>query len=289
VRVGILYSRIRTDEKRLLGELRERDHDVVKVDVRDHQFGLGGSDAGLAACDLVVDRCLATSRSVHLTSFLESYGIPVVNSHATAATCADKAETSLALADAGVPTPATTVAFTEASALDAAADLGYPCVVKPVVGSWGRLVAKLDDETAAESVFEHKATLGHYEHSVFYVQEYVEKPGRDLRVLAADGEPVAAMARESDHWRTNAADGAAATGLAVDEDLAELVAAASEAVGGGLLGVDAMERPNGSYVVHEVNHTPEFTALDGASDVNVPAAVADWLESKAAPESEVVA
>jgi [lysine-biosynthesis-protein LysW]--L-2-aminoadipate ligase len=285
---GLLYSRVRADEKLLLAELRERGHDVEKIDVREHGFGLDGSDPPLADCDLVVDRCLATSRSTYLTGFCESYGTPVVNTAETAAICADKAKTSLALADAGVPTPDTTVAFTTESALDAVESYGYPCVLKPVVGSWGRLMAKLESRSAAEAVLEHKDTLGHYEHSVFYVQEYVEKPGRDVRVLAADGEPIAAMTRSGDHWLTNAAKGGEVNALDVDDELAALVEAASDAVGGGLLGVDLMET-GGGYTVHEVNHTVEFKALNEASDADVPAAVVDWLESKAATQVEVTA
>ncbi|WP_336035776.1 lysine biosynthesis protein LysX [Halobacterium yunchengense] len=286
--VGILYSRIRQDEKLLLTELRERGHDVEKIDVREHGFGLDGSDAAVADCDLVVDRCLATSRSKYATEFCRHYGVPVVNSPETAAVCADKVRTSLALAEGGVPTPDTTVAFTTESALEAVEDYGYPCVLKPVVGSWGRLMAKLDSRNAAEAVLEHKATLGHYEHKVFYVQDFVAKPGRDIRVLAADGEPIAAMTRSGDHWLTNAARGADTAPFEVDGEVEQLVAEASDAVGGGLLGVDLMETGD-SYTVHEVNHTVEFKALNEVSEVDVPAAVADWLEEKADTQLEVPA
>jgi len=150
-----------------------------------------------------------------------------------------------------------------------------------VVGSWGRLMAKIDSRSAAEAIFEHKETLGHYEHKVFYVQEFVEKPGRDIRVLATDGKPVAAMTRHSDHWLTNAAKEAEVEQFELDEEAEEIVAAACEAVGGGLLGVDLMETGGEGapdYTVHEVNHTVEFKALDSTVDVDVPAAVVDWLE-----------
>ncbi|WP_254545399.1 lysine biosynthesis protein LysX [Halomarina pelagica] len=288
MRIGVLYSRIRRDEKLLLNELRERDHEVEKVDVRSQRFGLREPPASLADCDLVLDRCLATSRSIYATQFVESYGIPVVNAPETATICADKVRTSLALADAGVPTPETEVAFTADAALETIESFGYPCVLKPVVGSWGRLMAKIDSRSAAEAILEHKETLGHYEHKVFYVQEFVEKPDRDLRVLAVDGEPIAGMARSSDHWLTNAAKGATTETFAVDDEVRDLVARASEAVGGGLLGVDLMETASG-YTIHEVNHTVEFKALTEATDVDVPARVADWLESKAARAAEVSA
>ncbi len=282
--VGILYSRIRKDEKLLLTELRERDHDVEKIDVRKLRLGVSTPDERFDGLDLVVDRCLATSRSLYATRFCESYGVPVVNSHETASICADKVQNSLALEEAGVPTPATTVAFTKEAALEAIEAFGYPCVLKPVVGSWGRLMAKIDSRDAAEAILEHKATLGHYEHKVFYVQEFVEKPGRDIRVVATDGEPVAAMVRSSDHWITNAAKGAETDVFELDAELEELVSRASDAVGGGLLGIDLMES-DGGYTVHEVNHTVEFKALDSAVDVDVAAAVVDWLERTAEPDS----
>jgi len=277
--VGILYSRIRRDEKLLLSELRDRGHDVTKIDVRKERFSVHDVPEVFDDVDIVVDRCLATSRSRYITRFVDSYGIPVVNEPETAAICADKARNSLVLANADVPTPATEVAFTKESAMESIEHFGYPCVLKPVVGSWGRLMAKIDSRDAAEAILEHKETLGHYEHKVFYIQEFVEKPGRDIRVVATDGEPVAAMARSSDHWLTNAARGAETEPIEVTEEMADLVERASEAVGGGLLGVDLMETGD-SYTVHEVNHTVEFKALNEVSDVDVPGTVVDWLEAK---------
>ena len=284
MKIGILYSRIRQDEKLLLNELRDRDHEIEKIDVRKQQFGLDGTTADIDDLDIVVDRCLSTSRSLYATRFIDHYGVPVVNSPETADVCADKAKNSLALDAAGVPTPETKVAFTVDSAMDAIDSFGYPCVLKPVVGSWGRLMAKLDSESAAEAVLEHKKVLGHYEHKVFYVQEFVDKPGRDIRVLATDGEPVAAMTRSSDHWLTNAAKGGDTAGFELDDTALDLVEQASDAVGGGLLGVDLMEvggENSGKYTVHEINHTVEFKALNGCVDVDVPGTVVDWLEAKA--------
>ena len=280
--VGICYSRIRRDEKLLLSELRDRGHDVTKVDVRTQRFGVHDAPAAFADVDVVVDRCLATSRSRYLTRFVDAYDVPVVNDPETAAVCADKAHNSLVLAEAGVPTPATEVAFTKEAALSTIESFGYPCVLKPVVGSWGRLMAKIDSRSAAEAILEHKETLGHYEHKLFYVQEFVEKPGRDIRVVTTDGDPIAGMARSSEHWLTNAAQGAETEAIEVAPDVADLVERASDAVGGGLLGVDLMEvggAGSGEYTVHEVNHTVEFQALEEVTDVDVPAAVVDWLEA----------
>ena len=277
--VGVLYSRIRRDEKLLLSELRDRGHDVTKIDVRKERFGVHEAPEIFDGVDIVVDRCLATSRSRYISRFVDAYDIPVVNNPETAAICADKARNSLVLAKADVPTPATEVAFTKESAMESIEGFGYPCVLKPVVGSWGRLMAKIDSRDAAEAILEHKETLGHYEHQVFYIQEFVEKPGRDIRVVTTDGEPIAAMARSSEHWLTNAARGAETESIEITDEMAALVERASDAVGGGLLGVDLMETGD-SYTVHEVNHTVEFKALNDVSEVDVPAAVVDWLESR---------
>ncbi|KOX95029.1 lysine biosynthesis protein LysX [Haloarcula rubripromontorii] len=294
MKVGLLYSRIRRDEKLLLSELRERDHEIEKIDVRKQQFNIHEAPEAFDDLDIVVDRCLATSRSVYATKFAQAYGVPVVNGPEVADTCADKVNNSLALEAAGVPTPNTDVAFTKDAALESIEKFGYPCVLKPVVGSWGRLMAKIDSRSAAEAILEHKETLGHYEHKIFYVQEFVEKPGRDMRVLAVDGEPIAAMVRSSDHWLTNAAKGAETAEFELDDRALELVEKASDAVGGGLLGIDLMEvgvseddaHDFEDYTVHEVNHTVEFKALNEVTDVDVPAKVVDWLEEKAATEAD---
>jgi [lysine-biosynthesis-protein LysW]--L-2-aminoadipate ligase len=287
--VGLLYSRIRKDEKLLLNALRERDHEVTKIDVRKEQFSISGDDGAYDDLDLVVDRCLATSRSTYATKFFEHYGVPVVNNAETAEVCADKVKNSLALSQAGVPTPETEVAFTKDSAMESIEQFGYPCVLKPVIGSWGRLMAKIESESAAEAILEHKETLGHYEHKVFYIQEFVDKPGRDIRVLAVDGEPIAAMVRSSDHWLTNAAKGATTDTFDLDDEALDLVERASDAVGGGLLGIDLMETGESGYTVHEVNHNVEFKALNDVADVNVPAEVVDWLEQRAEGEVGVTA
>lgn len=282
MRLGFLYSRIRKDEKLLLAELRDRGHEVVKIDVRAQQFGLdgpGGDSVDVSQLDTVLDRCMSTSRGLYAARMYESYGVPVINRPDVAETCADKLETSLALEQAGIPTPRTQVAFTEESALDAIERFGYPCVLKPVTGSWGRLVSRVDTRHAAEAILEHKSRLGHYQHSIFYIQEFVEKPGRDIRVQTAGGEPVAAITRSADHWITNTSRGAESEQFELDGEARRIVVEASEAVGGGLLGIDLMETGDG-YTVHEVNHTTEFKNIHRVTDVDVPARMVDWIESE---------
>lgn len=279
--VGFLCSRVRKDEKLLLNELRDRGGvEVERIDPRDASFGAGGVrgvETDPEDLDVVVDRAMSYSRGLYAARFFESYGVPVVNTSEVASACGDKVETSLALSENGVRTPETRVAFTPESALETVESLGYPVVVKPVVGSWARLLAKVNDRDAAEAVFEHKKVLGSYEHSVFYVQNFVEKPGRDIRVAVVGDEAVAAMYRESDDWITNAARGAETTDCEIGDELRGVALDAARAVGcgeRGVVGVDVMEDGD-DLTVHEVNHSLEFKALTEASDVNVAAHYAD--------------
>ncbi|MFB6283268.1 MAG: lysine biosynthesis protein LysX [Halobacteria archaeon] len=283
MKVGVLYSRVRKDEKLLLNELRGRGHEVRKINTRDLSLPPNPRDAegveDVGELDVVLDRAMSYSRGLYTSRFFESYGVEVINGHRVAEVCGNKVETSLALTEHGVDTPEFRVAYEREKAVEAAEEMGYPVVVKPVVGSWARLLAKVNDREAAKAVFEHKDVLGHYEHSVFYVQDYVDKPGRDVRAMVADGEVVAAMYRYNDDWVTNAAQGGEVENCEVDSELEETAVSAAEAVGGGILGVDLMEGEDG-YTVHEVNHKLEFKALNEASDVDIAAKYVDYAENR---------
>jgi [lysine-biosynthesis-protein LysW]--L-2-aminoadipate ligase len=183
---------------------------------------------------------------------------------------------SLALKEAGVPQPPLRIAFTEKSALVAIEELGYPVVLKPAVGSWGRLLSKVNDREAAESLLEHKAILGSYHHSIFYIQKYVEKQGRDIRSFVVGDECIAAIYRTSPHWITNTARGAVASGCPVTDEIRTVSLAAANAVGGGVLAVDLFETADG-VLVNEVNYTMEFRNSIETTGVNIPAHMVDYV------------
>ena len=276
MRVGFLHSLIRREEKLLLAAFaRHGGAKVVMLDDRRLIFDLkGGPDV-----DVVMERCINHSRALHGLRLIESRGVRCVNSYAVANVCGDKLLTSLALEEAGLPQPAVRIAFTEASALEALDDIGYPAVLKPAVGSWGRLLSKVNDRDAAESILEHKTILGSYHHSIFYIQEYVRKNGRDIRSFVVGDECIAAIYRDSAHWITNTARGARASNCPVTGELAELSLAAARAVGGGILAVDLFETSDG-LLVNEVNYTMEFRNSIDTTGVDIPARmVAHVLET----------
>ena len=271
--LGMFYTVIRPEEKWILEAAAKRGIPVERLHDEEVTFPLVRN--GFKA-DLVLNRSVSHSRSLYALRFFEHYGVPTVNPYEVVALCGDKVLASLRLAEAGIPTPRTVVALTPEAALKALDEIGYPAVLKPPVGSWGRLMAKVDDREEAEQIIEHKTALGSPNHSIFYVQEYVEKPERDLRVFVVGDEVVAAMYRYSKDWRTNAARGGTAESLEPDSELSQLALKASLAVGGGVLAVDLMESPRG-LLVHEVNPTPEFKALTGATGIDVADRIVDYV------------
>src|SRR5438309_5395613 len=178
--VGVLCSRVRVEEKALLETLRRRAIPFERLDEDQVQFRLGDPHRRYS---VVLDRSIHHGRSLYALTLLNAAGVPTVNRARVARICGDKILTTAALARAGLPVPKTVVAFTREAALDAIEAMGYPVVLKPMVGSWGRLLAKINDRDAAEAVLEHKETLGSYQHGIFYIQEYVNKPERDIRAI----------------------------------------------------------------------------------------------------------
>ena len=271
-RLGVFYTIIRPEEKWILAAAEARGLTVERLSDADSTFGL---DPPADRPSVVLNRSVSHTRAVYAAWCYDHYGIPTVNAAAVVELAGDKVRTSLRLAERGVPTPRTVVALSEEAALKAIEEIGYPAVLKPSVGSWGRLLAKVDNAEQAVQILEHKGALGSPVHSVFYVQEFVPKPGRDLRALVVGDEVIGAMYRSSTEWRTNAARGGTVESAPVTESLRDLAMRAADAVGGGVLAVDLMESPRG-LLVHEVNPTPEFKALTSATGVDVAAKIVDY-------------
>jgi [lysine-biosynthesis-protein LysW]---L-2-aminoadipate ligase len=279
VRVGFLHSLIRPDEKMLLDEFARRHVAVDLIDDRQLSFALGRAPRP-PAVDVVIERSINHSRALHALRLFETQGVRCVNTFHVASTCGDKLLTSAALQEHGVPQPEVRVAFTPESALAAIEDMGYPVVLKPAVGSWGRLLAKVNDRDAAEALLEHKTVLGSFHHSIFYIQKYVEKRGRDIRAFVVGDECIAAIYRTSPHWITNTARGGRATNCPIDHDLERLAVAGARAVGGGVVALDIFETPDG-LLVNEVNYTMEFKNSVAPTGVNIPARIVDYVVRRA--------
>jgi len=274
MRIGFLHSLIRKDEKLLLDEFNRRPGiEIIMIDDRQQTFKLGNDHFDL---DVVVERCINHSRALHALRLFESAGIKCVNTSKVATICGDKLLTSIALEEHQVPQPEVRVAFTEESALRAIEEMGYPVVLKPAVGSWGRLLSKVNDKDAAEAILEHKTILGSYHHSIFYIQKFVDKKGRDIRTFVVGDRCIAAIYRTSEHWITNTARGGVATNCPVTDEIADISVRAAQAVGGGVVAIDVFETEAGLQV-NEVNYTMEYKNSIKPTGVNIPELIADYV------------
>lgn len=266
MRIGIFHSTIRGDEKLLLRAAERLKVEVKLYDIRDLVLDPENFEVEF---DIALNRSVSNTKGRYLTFFLESLGVKVVNSSSVLQICEDKFLTSLKLREAGVPTVKFLMAFSFNQAKEAVERLGgYPVVVKSPLGSWGRLMAKVNDEEALEAVLEHKMSLQAPYHKAFYIQKYIEKNGRDIRAFVIGGRTICAIYRNSSHWITNTARGGVATNCPVDKDLAEICRKASEAVGGGILAMDVFEGKDG-YLINEINHTMEFKNSEKPTGVSI--------------------
>ncbi len=280
-RIALLVSRIRIEEKLLLRALENAGAEVQLV--RDGDLVFAPDEARLPVhADVLVERSVSTSRGLYALRMFEQAGMRTVNRYATASVCADKILTTSALQAAGVPQPRVRVAFDRESALEAMEELGYPVVMKPVVGSWGRLLARINDRDAAEAVLEHRQVLGSFQHHIYYIQEMIRKPGRDIRAFVVGDETIAAIYRASQHWITNTARGGVASNCPVTPELNEICLQAAQAVGGGVLAIDLFEDPDRGLLVNEINHTMEFRNSIETTGVDIPAVVANYVMSMTA-------
>jgi [lysine-biosynthesis-protein LysW]---L-2-aminoadipate ligase len=287
MKIGLIYSRVRFEEKLLIEALNKRgvDHDLI--DDREIIFNLtpnGHPQEGNVVApaqfrqfDVILDRAMEFTRGLYALQILNSWGVKTVNRASVVATCGDKLLTTAALSQHNVPSPVTQIAFTSEAALEAIEAMGYPVVLKPVIGSWGRLISKVNDREAAEALLEHKSVLGHFLHEIFYLQEYIKKPGRDIRIIMLGDEIVSAIYRSSDHWVTNTARGASSTPCPVDDALEKIARDASHAVGGGFLAIDVIEDPDRGYLINEINPTPEFRGSETATGADIPNKIIDYL------------
>ncbi|MBI1743815.1 RimK family alpha-L-glutamate ligase [Candidatus Acetothermia bacterium] len=271
--LGLLCTQIKVEEKLLMEEAGCRVHNVIKADMRDLVFGL----ENYFPFDVVLARDFMHPRDLCALFLLEKANIRTVNSYDVARRCSDKVAVSKLLRKNGISTPDVLVAFTPESALQAMDRMGYPVILKPAVGTWGQLLAKVNDREGAEALLEHKDHLGSYYHSIFYMQKYIPKPGRDIQVIVVGDEVVCAIYRVGKHWITHPDRGAEIENCPVTKELQDLALKAARAVGGGVLSIDVMETKDG-LTVHEVNGVGEFRHMLEPTGVNIPAKILDYVE-----------
>ena len=278
--MGLVYDRIRWEEKELIRASKEAGIPLKLIDAKKVYINLFENANVLKKVfeSVVLQRCVSYFRGLHITAILENMEFTVINPLNVSLTCGNKLFTTLALTKAGVPTPKTVMAFTPQTALNALDALGYPAVLKPVVGSWGRLVAQVKDRESAQALIETREEIRSALLRIYYIQEMVKRPPKDIRIIVIGDEVVVAYYRYSppDDWRTNIARGGVSKPCPITSELEQLAVKASEAVGGGIVAVDCMESPEG-ILVHEVNGTIEFRGASFSTNVDIARKIMDYV------------
>lgn len=277
MKISIAYDLLRFEEKSLYVEAQKNGYEVSMLHVDESHYDLMNLDFGESS--VLLQRCVSHTRGLHIAAIAEAAGVPTLNTTRVTLLCDNKALTTLSLAKAGIPTPRTILAFDVAHALDALDKIGYPAVIKPVVGSWGRQVVKVRDREEASAVLEARSANNSPTNQIYYIQEFVKRPNRDIRAIFVGDEIITTVYRyqpEGD-WRTNVARGGRSEKAVLKKEDRELIFRAAEAVGGGILGIDAMESPSG-ILIHEVNSTVEFRGASTASDVNIPLRIIQYAQ-----------
>jgi [lysine-biosynthesis-protein LysW]---L-2-aminoadipate ligase len=278
--IGILFDRIRWEEKELARQLELRGVPYDMIDAKSQVLPLD-SEQFKDIPEKILNRCVSYYRGQNVTAIYESHGIPIVNSGNILEVCGNKLLTSQILAKNGIPTPKTVVAFSAESAMQAVEAIGFPCVMKPIVGSWGRQVVPIRDKETAEAMIEMKEQMNESMQTVFYFQEMIKRPPRDIRCIAVGDEIVASVYRYAaeDSWKTNVALGGHSEPCKVTPELEEILLRTVGVIGLGVLGIDLMERAESDFVVHEVNGTVEFKGAQTATQNSIAGRMVDYLIS----------
>ncbi|HXV39136.1 MAG TPA: lysine biosynthesis protein LysX [Nitrosopumilaceae archaeon] len=281
-KLRIVFDRIRSEEKMLEEKAVELGHDTKMIDAKITQISTESKRSDFDFGDVVLERCVSYFRGLHFTACLEFLDVPVINKFAVANNCGNKMITSLLLKKHNVPTPKTYFSFSSETALENLEKVGYPMVIKPVVGSWGRGVMALKDRDIADAIIEVRELNDGPLDRIYYLQEMVKRPPRDIRAIAVGDQVVAAMYRTSTGgFKTNIALGAEPVPCEITKELEDICLKASKAVGGGILGVDLMEDEKRGLVVHEVNNTVEFKGLAKVAKKNIPKEMIDFAVNSA--------
>ena len=279
-KICIVFDRLRTEEKLLQKEAENLGYDTSMVDAKITNFNTDSKREDFEFGDVVLERCISYYRGLHFTACLEFMDIPVINKFDVASTCGNKMITSMLLKKNNIPTPKTYFSFSAETALENFESIGYPLVIKPIIGSWGRSVMPIKDKDTAEAVIENRQVTDGPQDRIYYLQEMVDRPPRDIRVITIGDQAISAMYRKSSGgFKTNIALGADPELCEITKEIEDLCEKTSKAVGGGILGIDLMEDKEKGLVVHEVNNTVEFKGLVKVSKKNIPQEMIDYAIS----------
>ncbi len=270
-KICIVFDRLRSEEKMLEKEASNLGYDTSMIDAKITQINTDSNKNDFDFGNIVLERCVSYFRGLHFTACLEFMDVPVINEFQVAINCGNKMFMTLLLKKHNIPTPKTYFSFSKDAAIENIEKVGYPLVIKPIIGSWGRGVMQVKDRDTIDAIIETRELTDGPHDRIYYFQELIKRPPRDIRVITVGDNAIAAMYRKSSGgFKTNIALGADPEICEITSEMEDLAIKTSKAVGGGILGVDMMEDEKRGLIVHEVNNTVEFKGLAKVANRNIP-------------------
>ncbi len=285
-KLDILFDKLRFEEKALYNTAVKKGIDVRLVDSRNIIIDTDDLDSNeFEFGDVLLQRSISHFRGQFLTYCLELCGYNVINSSRIGEICGNKLLTSMILKKNDIPTPKSYFSFNSDSAFNFISTIDLeqnPLVFKPVIGSWGRGVFPVRNKEIGKIIVEMRQESTSPFSSIFYFQELIHRPPRDIRCIVVGEKLIAAVYRYSsdDEWRTNVAKGGKAELIEVTSELEELALKAARAVGTGVLGIDMMEDQKRGLVVHEINNTVEFRGASLATGIDIADMIIEYVKDR---------
>jgi [lysine-biosynthesis-protein LysW]---L-2-aminoadipate ligase len=285
VKLGIFFDKLRFEEKSLYETALKIGIETNLIDSKsvilntDHLIS-----SNLDYGDIILQRSISHFRGQFLTSCLELLGYEVINNSKIGEICGNKLLTSMVLRKNNVPTPKSFFSFNSESAFSIVNEQDLeknPLVFKPVIGSWGRGVFPVRNKEVGRMIVEMRQESSSPFSNIYYFQELVKRPPRDIRCIVLGEQVIAAIYRYSsnDEWRTNVSRGGKAEMIKITSELESIAIKAAKAVGTGILGIDMMEDEEHGLMVHEINNTVEFKGASSATGINIAGLIIDYIKN----------
>jgi RimK family alpha-L-glutamate ligase len=195
---------------------------------------------------------------------LERNGLYIINPPNAIEHCVDKYDILALLEDSNIPVPRTLATESVNEAIAAFNELGGDIIVKPIFGSRGQGITRINNIDIADTIF--KAITFH--HGVIYMQEFIQHGFSDIRAFVIGDHVVASMRRIATGWKTNYSRGAKPAPEKISKEYEDIAIKSVQAIGCKIAGIDILESPNGPYIV-DVNSQPGWKGLQTVTNTNI--------------------
>jgi RimK family alpha-L-glutamate ligase len=210
----------------------------------------------------------------------EQAGVLCVNGSQAIETVKDKLRSSQIMSKNGIAIPNTMMVRMPIDDGLVKNNIGFPCVVKVVTGSYGEGVYLCEKQRDYKKLMEFIDNLGNKKTMI--VQEYLgERVGEDLRVLVVGGKVIGAMKRTAPEgdFRANITNGGTGENYPLTDEIEYLARETARALKLDIAGIDLLF-DNRGFRVCEANSNPGFAGFEKYCGVDVADIITEYIKFK---------